>query len=125
GPAGKNAQHPKLGPLTPAQIAEKALPSVVLIETVLANGNGVATGFVIWKDGRIATNYHVVAGVRHATVTLQDNRVFTDVEVMSADPKHDLAIIKIPVNDLPVLALGDSDAVKAGESVVAIGNPLG
>ncbi len=125
GPTGKTAKHPKLGPLSPAQIAEKALPSVVRIETILASGQGVATGFVIWKDGRIATNYHVVAGVRAAQVTLQDKRVFTDVEVMSADPKHDLAIIRIPANDLPVLALGDSDAVKAGESVVAIGNPLG
>jgi hypothetical protein len=112
---------PAAGGRTPAEIAEIALPSVVLIKTPTELG----TGFVIWKDGRIATNLHVLAGANEATVTLNDGRVFTDVMVMGADPAHDLAVIRIPVDDLKALPLGDSTTVRPGERVVAIGHPLG
>jgi serine protease Do len=107
--------------LTPREIAEIALPSVVLIKT----GNSIGTGFVVWKDGRIVTNLHVIAGAKEATVTLHDGKQYTEVEVLAADNVHDLAIIRIRAKDLPVLPLGDSKAVKPGEHVVAIGHPLG
>jgi hypothetical protein len=107
--------------LTPKEIAEKATPSIVLIKT----GNMLGTGFVVWQDGRIATNLHVIAGAREASITLHDGREFTDVEVLAADQAHDLAILRIRAKDLPVLPLGDSGAVKPGEHVVAIGHPMG
>ncbi len=106
---------------TPAQIAELAKSSVVLIKTPVMLGSG----FVVWKDGRIATNLHVIAGAREATITLADGRSFNDVVVMGVDPAHDLAVLRIPVDDLVPLPLGDSLAVKPGEHVVAIGHPLG
>jgi len=107
--------------LTPKEIAETALPSVVLIKTATTIG----TGFVVWKDGRIATNLHVIAGAKEATVLLHDGKEYTELEVLAADAPHDLAIIRIRAKDLPVLPLGDSKAVKPGEHVVAIGHPLG
>lgn len=127
GPSGKKVEGPAAGgPLNAAQIAEKALPSVVLIEVVRHDGErGLGTGFVIWADGRIATSRHVIAGAKFAVVTLHDGRKFDNVEVSSEDEAHDLAIIRVGARDLPVLVLADSDKVKAGEPVVAIGHPLG
>jgi serine protease Do len=106
---------------TPAQIAERALPSIVLIQTPVMLG----TGFVVWKDGRIATNLHVLAGASEAKVILNDKREFTQIEVLGVDPAHDLAVIRIRAEGLVPLQLGDSEAVKPGERVVAIGHPLG
>jgi serine protease Do len=108
-------------PLTPAQIAEKSLPSIVLIQA----GNRLGTGFFIWQDGRIATNLHVIVGAPSIIVKLPDGRDFNQVEVLAIDERHDLAVIRIRARNLPALALGDSDHVKAGERVVAIGHPLG
>ena len=81
--AGRAAAPPPAAPKTaaaktPAQIAELAQRSVVLIKTPVMLGSG----FVVWKDGRIATNLHVIAGAREATVTLADGRAFNDVVVM-------------------------------------------
>jgi serine protease Do len=106
---------------SPAEIAELALPSVVLIKTPAQLG----TGFVVWKDGRIATSLHVLVGAKEATVVLNDGREFKDITVLGADPAHDLAIIRVGANDLKPLPLGDSAAVKPGERVVAIGHPMG
>ena len=108
-------------PRSPAQIAELALASVVLIKTQ----DQLGTGFVVWPDGRIATNLHVIAGAREATVVLNDGREFKDVEVLGADPAHDLVVLRVEVEGLKALPLGDSHAVKPGERVVAIGHPLG
>ena len=105
---------------TPAQIAEKATPSVVLIKT----SSQIGTGFAVWKD-RVATNLHVLAGAREATVITTDGREFKDVQVLGVDPAHDLAVLRLPIDNLVPLTLGDSSAVKAGERVVAIGHPMG
>ncbi len=107
--------------LTPAEIAERAKPSVVLIRTP----SGLGTGFVVSKDGRIATNLHVIGAAQEATVVLADKREFKDVEVMAVDDKHDLIVLRIGAKNLQPLRLGDSSKVKVGERVVAIGNPLG
>jgi serine protease Do len=109
------------GPMTPKQIAEAASPSVVRIETP----NGMGTGFVVWQDGRIVTNLHIIAGAGEARVILHDKRTFTEIEVLAADRAHDLAILRIPVKNLPTLRTGDSTVLKAGDRVVAIGNPMG
>jgi hypothetical protein len=107
--------------LTPAQIAARATPSVVLIRSQGALG----TGFVVRKDGWIATNLHVIVGARELMVATPDRHEYPVVEVLGIDPKHDLAVVRIEAADMGALVLGDSEAVRAGDSVVAIGHPLG
>jgi serine protease Do len=86
---------------------------------------GQGSGFIISKDGFILTNNHVVEGADSINVTLSDNREF-DAKVIGTDPQSDVALLKIedPAN-LPVLPLGDSGNLEAGEWVIAIGNPFG
>jgi S1-C subfamily serine protease len=107
--------------LTPAQIAETAIPSVVLIKVP----NGLGSGFVVSTDGRIVTNFHVIRGAREATIVTADGREFHDIELLATDEAHDLAVLRIGTHGLKPLPLGDSAAAKPGEHVVAIGHPLG
>jgi serine protease Do len=85
---------------------------------------GAGSGFIISEDGYILTNNHVVGDTSSLEVTLQDGRKF-DAEVVGADARTDVAIIKIDGDDLPVLPLGDSDAIEVGEWVLAVGSPFG
>lgn len=85
---------------------------------------GQGSGFIISKDGYIMTNNHVVGDADKVTVKLLDGREFT-AKTVGADPRSDVAVIKIDGENLPVLALGDSDTIEVGEWVVAIGNPFG
>jgi serine protease Do len=82
------------------------------------------TGFIVSKDGYIITNNHVVADADKVTVTLLDKRSF-DAKVIGRDPTTDVAVIKVNASDLPVVTLGDDNAARVGQWVVAIGNPLG
>ncbi len=82
------------------------------------------SGFIVTKDGYILTNNHVVADADRVTVALDDQRVFK-AHVVGRDPTTDVAVIKIDATDLPTVALGDDNAAKVGEWVLAIGNPLG
>ena len=90
---------------------------------------GRGSGFIVTKDGQILTNNHVVDGVDKITVSvlLPDGSKKTyPAKVVGNDPTYDLAVIKIePDAELPILELGDSDAIEVGEYVVAIGNPYG
>ena len=85
-----------------------------------ATGSGV----IISKDGYIVTNNHVVAGADELTVTLNDNREFS-ARIIGTDETSDLALIKVDGKDLPTLPVGDSDKLKVGEWVIAVGNPFG
>jgi len=86
---------------------------------------GAGSGFIIDADGFILTNQHVIEGARRITVTLADGRAFR-AEVVGADPAIDVALIRIEgARNLPEAALGDSDELRVGEWVCAIGNPLG
>jgi serine protease Do len=83
------------------------------------------TGFIFASDGHIATNNHVIEGADEVTVTLHDGREFT-AEVVGADRDTDLAILKIDAGeDLPFVEFADSDTVRVGDPVIAIGNPFG
>jgi len=83
------------------------------------------SGFIIAPEGLIVTNRHVVAGGLKVTVTLHDERQFS-ARVLATNATPDLALLKIDApGPLPVVAWGDSDALRLGETVVAIGNPLG
>ena len=85
----------------------------------------LGSGFIISQDGYILTNDHVVDGADEIKVKLSDGREFTG-EIRGLDPKLDLALIKIDAGeDLPVARLGDSEEIKVGEWVMAIGNPFG
>ena len=82
------------------------------------------SGVLISEDGYIVTNNHVVEGADDIQITLNDNREFT-ARVIGTDADTDLALLKIDGNGLPTLVIGDSEALKLGEWVVAVGNPLG
>ncbi len=82
------------------------------------------SGFLIGSDGYIVTNYHVVKDASQITVVLNDDREFA-ATVKGTDPRTDLALLKIEETNLPYLTFGDSDTLKVGEWVVAIGNPFG
>ncbi|HEX8949742.1 MAG TPA: DegQ family serine endoprotease [Dissulfurispiraceae bacterium] len=88
--------------------------------------SSLGSGFIIDKDGYIITNNHVVDNAEQIKVTLADGRDFK-ARVVGRDPKTDLALIKISsvFKNLPVLALGDSDKMRVGDWVLAIGNPFG
>lgn len=85
---------------------------------------GVGSGVIIDSQGYILTNQHVVDGADKVTVVLPDGREFKG-EIKGQDPRSDLAIVKINAKDLPVALLGDSDNLRIGQWVVAIGNPFG
>jgi Do/DeqQ family serine protease len=84
----------------------------------------LGSGVVISPDGYIVTNHHVVDGAEQITVELTDRRNLP-AKVVGTDPPSDLAVLKIDAKDLPVLTLGDSDKVRVGDIVLAVGNPLG
>lgn len=81
------------------------------------------SGVIISADGYIVTNNHVVENADEITVTLDDNREFT-ARVIGLDPDTDLALLKIDASELPAIVIGDSDKLKVGEWVLAIGNPF-
>ena len=84
----------------------------------------VGSGFLISADGYVLTNNHVVAGADEIVVHLNDRRVF-DAEVIGLDEPSDLALLKLAASDLPYVEFGDSDAVRVGDWVLAIGSPFG
>jgi serine protease Do len=86
---------------------------------------GTGSGFIIRKDGLILTNNHVVENAREITVTLNDKQQYK-ARILGRDPKTDLAVLKIdPKGTLPVAVLGNSDSLRVGDWVMAIGNPFG
>jgi serine protease Do len=86
---------------------------------------GQGSGFIISRDGYILTNNHVVGNVDRMTVTLPDGRTFTNAKVIGTDPDTEVALIKIPGTDFPIVRFGDSDQLAVGDWVLAIGNPFG
>ncbi len=84
---------------------------------------GYGSGVIISRDGYIVTNNHVVDGADELQVTLNDQRSFT-AKVVGTDPTTDIALIKIEAEDLPTIPYGNSDELKVGEWVLAVGNPL-
>jgi putative serine protease PepD len=111
-----------------AGIAATVLPSVVSIESTSALGSATGSGLVLRQDGYILTNHHVVAGAEAAgssLVVLFADGSQEDATIVGSTPDYDLAVLKVDVQGLTPLALGDSDAVRVGDPVVAIGAPLG
>ncbi len=86
---------------------------------------GQGSGFLISRDGYILTNNHVLGDVDRMTVTLTDGRTFTDAKVMGTDPDSEVALIKIPGDNFPIVMFGNSDQLEVGDWVLAIGQPFG
>ncbi|RYZ01597.1 MAG: Do family serine endopeptidase [Myxococcales bacterium] len=139
--------HPALtqvgGSVSIADVAERVLPSVVTVATIVKQrqpqglpfffgpqqerqGQGIGSGVIVSKDGYILTNNHVVAEAKEIKVTISDKREF-DATVVGTDPKSDLAVIKIKGSPEGLVAaeFGDSSKLRLGDVVLAIGNPLG
>jgi serine protease Do len=140
-PAPDAALEVKTGPLSFAPVAKRADPSVVTIYTLAEEDadrtpfarrrgggktpRGLGTGFIVQRDGVIVTNNHVVEGAQRILVQLSDERRLP-ARVAGRDPRTDIAVVKVDdVTDLPIIPLGDSDALEVGDWVVAIGNPFG
>lgn len=86
--------------------------------------NGLGSGVILSADGYIVTNNHVIEGADRLEVILNDNRTF-EATLIGADPLTDIALVKIDAEDLHVIPMGDSDSMRVGEWVLAVGNPFG
>jgi Do/DeqQ family serine protease len=145
-------EAPVSGPSVPAPgsfsaAAKKASPAVVSINTSKAAGRnprsndpwfrfffgdqgedqpqmGLGSGVIVSTEGYILTNNHVVEGADEIEVTLNDSR-HVRAKVVGTDPDTDLAVLKIELDSLPVIVLGNSDNLQVGDHVLAIGNPFG
>lgn len=114
-------------PSSVAGIAQRVLPSVVSISTQTATGSATGSGFIIESSGYILTNNHVVAGATGSdaiSVTLNSGRSM-NATIVGTDTAYDLAVLKIAATNLPALQFGDSDKIQVGDSVIAVGSPLG
>ena len=115
---------PQTGGLSLQEIYSKAIPSVVSISCTLSGGTGSGTGVVFSTEGYVLTNHHVINGASAITVRLSDERSFP-ATVLGADPVSDLAVLYIEAAELTAAEFGSSDVLRVGDSVVAIGDPLG
>lgn len=105
---------------------ERVMPGVVSIRVITENGGGSGSGFVYDKQGHIITNYHVVQGAKELEVDFPSGyKAFGTVVGTDLDSDLAVLLVKAPESELQPLRLGDSDAIKVGQTVVAIGNPFG
>lgn len=111
-------------PLTYTAIYEKNAPSMVSIESESTHEYSTGTGVVLTQDGYIITNAHVVAGANQVSVVFSNNDVLP-AELVGFDADEDLAVLKVDAQGLTPAEFGDSAALKCGDPVAAIGDPLG
>ncbi|MFE1036381.1 S1C family serine protease [Streptomyces sp. NPDC058807] len=110
---------------TVSGVAASVSPSIVEISATSPAGSSTGSGVIITGDGEIITNNHVVSGASSVKVTTNDGKQYT-AEVVGTDSSKDLALIKLEnASGLKAATLGDSDALKVGQQVVAIGSPEG
>ncbi len=130
-PTRTQAAPSAVGAMSVNEIYERAASGVVQINSQSGNVSGadqqaLGSGFVVDKNGHIVTNYHVVQGANEIRVGFS-NRDTVEAKLVGSDPSTDIAVLRVNVdaNALTPLPLGDSDRVRVGDPVVAIGNPFG
>ena len=113
--------------LSPEEIYQRESPGMILVETYDNDGRkrGLGSGFVVSSDGTAITNYRVIRGASRATVKFSDGTVGSVSGVASYDQIRDIAVIRVTPSPKTVAEIGDSDKVRVGDKVVAIGSPLG
>ena len=112
------------GALSLQEIYEKVIPSVASISCVQQGGTASGTGIVMSDDGYVITNYHVIESAQQIYVLLSDENTYT-ATLVGGDEATDLAVLKVEATGLTPAEFGDSDALRVGDVVVAIGDPLG
>ena len=110
--------------LSYTQIYEQALPSAVSITSMTSRGSSAGSGVVLTEDGYLITNAHVVAGAKAVTVLLHDNRILP-ASLVGFDAVEDLAVLKVEAVGLTPASFGDSNTLRIGEPVAALGDSLG
>ena len=115
---------PQEGGLPLQEIYTKAIDSVVSISCTLPGGSGSGTGVIFSQEGYVLTNHHVIDGASAITVRLSDDRTFS-ATVLGTDAVSDLAVLYISATELTAAEFGNSDVLRVGDAVVAIGDPLG
>ena len=115
------------------QLYEQSVPCIVGITNQSSGtdifgrpvtSTGTGTGFIISPDGEILTNYHVAEGAEVLTVTMSDGTTY-DAKLVGYEAESDVALLKIDGENLPTVTLGNSDQLRVGDQIAAIGNPLG
>lgn len=112
------------GELSLQQIYQQNIPSVVSISCSLPGGSSSGTGVVLTREGLVVTNAHVVDSALEITVLLSDGRQF-EAQTVGVDSLSDLAVLRVDAEDLTPAVFGNSDQAQVGDTVVAIGDPLG
>ena len=112
------------GEMSLQEIYETNIPAVVSISAATGSGSSTGTGVVLSANGYLLTNYHVIRQALAINVTLTDERELR-ATLVGEDPVSDLAVLRVDAEDLTPAQFGDSDGVRVGDSVVAIGDPLG
>jgi len=107
-----------------SSLVEKVMPAVVTIVSADAKDIVQGSGFLISSDGKIVTNFHVVAGKPTILARLLDGSSLVIKSILASDKANDLAILQAEGRDLPFVQLGDSDKVKVGEAICVIGSPM-
>ena len=108
------------------EVYTRVNPCTVTVATALPNGGAIiGAGVIFTEDGYILTNAHVIAGGTQCYVVLDSGKSFNDVRLVGYDSEKDLAVIKVNGHLLPTAEFGDSDMLSVGDTVYAIGNPLG
>lgn len=115
---------PTEGGLSLQEIYERNIKSVVSINAILTGGSSTGTGVILTEDGYIVTNAHVVENAAAISVQLTDQDIF-QAQVIGTDELSDLAVLKISASGLTPAQFGDSSSLRVGDTVVAIGDPLG
>jgi S1-C subfamily serine protease/regulator of sirC expression with transglutaminase-like and TPR domain len=124
--AAPKTKAPLPKPQTTADLAESIAPSLVKITQMGREGaDGIGSGFIVSADGLIATNLHVIGEARRLQVEMHDGKTHAVTSIHATDAHRDLALLKIDAKNLKPLPLGDSQKVRQGESVVAMGAPEG
>jgi len=121
------AEPPSPQPLSPQELYQSKRAGMVLIETFDDEGRkrGLGSGFIVSSSGTAITNYHVIRGAYRATVKFDDGTVGSVDGVASYDQNRDLAVVQLAPSHGTALEIGNSDNVRVGDRVVAIGSPLG